>query len=356
MRKVFKLSALVLTAAFLVTSLAVGMARPTAAAPAQPKLSTPHLINKVTLNDTSLDGPAVALSTEFSAGVLAWTGTDSAHHLNLRLTQASNLGVSDLAKGSKRTLAETSISRPAVAINGGDSTPSVTVAWVGTDPKHTLNVLFDVYGEHPEKLTLWGETSFTSPALSIDPMSSMEMMLAWSGNDANHSINVLPIDVAQPHLARGTKTTLWKFHSLARPSLALGWDAVSYVYRLSWTELETHRLAYALSDGMTFTMPSSSPMSETSLKGPSLITARSEGTEYTADFIAWTGTDTNRSLNVRYTLHFPTWGNPATTKATFKESCLGGPTLNQADPQVAPIIAWTGTDPAHHLNLAQIRI
>jgi len=63
--------------------------------------------------------------------VLAWTGTDSAHHLNV---ETSSVG---LHFGHKVTLPENSPYRPDVALAqvGGP----VVIAWTGTESAHHLN-------------------------------------------------------------------------------------------------------------------------------------------------------------------------------------------------------------------------
>src|SRR5437016_2300036 len=73
-----------------------------------------RITHKVTLTETSIAAPALWTtevpnrSASFNA-VLAWTGTDAAHHLN---TLLSTDGVS---YSNKRTLSDTAISRPAVS-------------------------------------------------------------------------------------------------------------------------------------------------------------------------------------------------------------------------------------------------
>ena len=152
------------------------------------------LTNKTTLPETSIDGPALASIGNES--VLAWTGTDAAHHLNVETS------TDGLHYGNKLVLSQTSPFRPDVALatQGG----AVAVAWTGTDANHSLNVLFDVYSSSPKKLTLRNETSFTAPALLIGP----GFFLAWTGTDANHSLNILQLSETSSGVVPGTKTVL----------------------------------------------------------------------------------------------------------------------------------------------------
>ncbi|HEV8191904.1 MAG TPA: hypothetical protein VGP82_10530, partial [Ktedonobacterales bacterium] len=41
--------------------------------------------------------------------------------------------------------------------------------------------------------------------------------------------------------------------------------------------------------------------------------------------------------------------------ATFKETAVGGPTFGYPGPSGQLILIWTGTDKAHHLNIATIQ-
>jgi hypothetical protein len=83
-------------------------------------------------------------------------------------------------------------------------------------------------------------------------------------------------------------------------------------------------------------------------------------TNFPHDFLAWTGTDASHSVNVRYTESFPAWPlNNA--KTTFGEQALGGPSIANAssisDESVRQIVlAWTGTDTLHRLNVAFVGV
>jgi hypothetical protein len=65
-----------------------------------------------------------------------------------------------LTFANKLILGETSPFRPAVAeANVDERGPFVVVAWTGSDAAHTLNVLWNAYGaagSPRKKLTLWG--------------------------------------------------------------------------------------------------------------------------------------------------------------------------------------------------------
>jgi hypothetical protein len=109
---------------------------PAAAAPRPGASAAATVLNVEQLGDTSIDGPDVWTSNPGSpnvglASVLAWTGTNSAHSLNI--LQSSD----GVTYGGKVTFGESAISRPAVAVQGPPTT--IVLAWTGADSNHSLN-------------------------------------------------------------------------------------------------------------------------------------------------------------------------------------------------------------------------
>jgi peptidoglycan/xylan/chitin deacetylase (PgdA/CDA1 family) len=288
------------------------------------------LSQRVILPELSGDGPA--LTSVGSETVIAWTGTDAEHHLNV---ESSGDG---LSYGNKRILGETSPFRPDVALasEGG----AVAVAWTGTDSNHTLNVLYDVYGS-AKKLTLWGESSVNAPALLIGP----GMYLAWTGTDPNHTLNVLALSVTPAEVVAGAKAILWGESSDAGPRLARG---SATVIALAWTSRSQQLRAAAatspaaLQPGASLAEWSASTPAA-SLLGPFLGVGNQQ-------WIAWTGTDAVHHLNLTWTTAYPTFPNPPAGKTMLDDTALAGPALSFNG---ANLIAWTGTDAAHHLNVAK---
>jgi hypothetical protein len=152
---------------------------------------------KVILADTSIDGPAI-MTTYAPATALAWTGTDAAHHLNV---MTSSDGLHD---SNKHILPETSLWRPAIAfIDSARGAPygTIVLAWTGTDQQHTLNVEyislpdFTVSG----KITFTGETSFTAPALAtVNGDVNSDVYLSWAGTDTAHTLNIMHLMTNSP--------------------------------------------------------------------------------------------------------------------------------------------------------------
>lgn len=313
-----------------------------AAAPGMPAtvFGPPTEGTKVVLADTSLDGPALWTSpTGAMRAVIAWTGTDGAHRLNY-MTSSNGLAFTN-----KHTLNETSPFRPAIAAVSTDANPTVELAWTGTDAAHHVNLLSGVPGLGYTKVTLH-ETSFTAPSLALNGGT---VYLAWAGTDANHSLNVVPI-LWRGGLSIGTKVTLPQFSSISRPNIAF--DPTGNQLILSYTATASRRIGFATSpDGVHWNVPSTSPLAEWSDASPTMVgLATNNMPRY---FITWRGIDAAHSLNVQYTESFPRWPVD-NTKATLRETAFGGPTLGFVGTSRQVLVAWTGTDAAHHLNVAVI--
>lgn len=320
--------------------LAIGCTAPAGATSHHPTsgsahaLPSVHEVGKVVLPETSIDGPALSsifVANGTSESVIAWTGTDAAHFLNVE-TSSDGLHFTN-----KRTLNETSPFRPDVALAtvGG----AVVVAWTGTNANHSLNVLYDVYG-NPKKLTLAHENSIGAPALRLGP----GMFLAWTGTDAAHSLNILPFSVTTSGLVPGEKTVLSQFNGDSGPHMARR-GANTVVLNWSTRTLQP-QLAFS-QDGVHF---SSAGLPETSAFAPATNSLEPYIGVSNREWIGWTGTDPTHHLNLQWTTSFPQFINPAVTKTVLNETALGGPAL---DYNAGLQIAWTGTDSAHHLNIGK---
>lgn len=308
---------------------------------------------KVTLGDTSIDGPAL-VRTYSPKTMLAWTGTDPDHHLNVMFS-SDGLHYSD-----KHILPETSLWRPALAfIDSGRGDPYFTIvlAWTGTDQAHTLNLEFISMPDFTvtQKLIFWGETSFTAPSVAtINGDVNSDVYLAWSGNDAAHSLNIIH-HTTMP--GPDTKQTLWGWSSISRPNISRDPSPGSTVELiLSWTQPD-HHLAFATTADRThWTIPGNSPLSQQSAWAPSLIAFYTPSLP--THWLAWTGSGTTATLQitVRYTETFPAWGE-AGSSTTLGETAISSPTLAYAGNGAGydhMLLGWTGTDPEHHLNVAVI--
>lgn len=328
---------LVLLLALVIAALAVpAHARAQSTPRASGTVASAAVQSKVTLPETSIDGPALSsifVPSGTSESVIAWTGVDALHHLNVE-TSADGLHF-----GAKLKLGETSPYRPDVALTqvGGP----VAVAWTGSDANHSLNVLYNVYGAQ-KKLTLRSQSSISAPALLIGP----GMYLAWTGADPNHSLNIMPLSVTATGLVAGAKTVLPQFSSNTGPHLARrGANTVV----LGWTS-RTLQLKLATSqDAVHFSPAGGASLPETSASAPQTSSLEPYISASGNQWIGWTGTDALHHLNVQSTTTFPLFTNVASTKTVLNEMAIGGPSLAYNGGEQ---IAWTGIDPTHHLNIA----
>ncbi len=329
-----------------------------------PTYGTPHETGKVVLPETSIDGPALWTQGMPSAPtgpmtVLAWTGTDD--RLNY---MTGNGGISNGFSG-KTTLGETSFVRPAVVRGTGEGgfVAPVALAWTGTDAAHHLNVLYRVPGSTgatTTKLTLWNDTSFTSPSLewATDGVGKT-LLLAWAGTDAGHSLNIIQVQITSQGLAQGPKTTYWNYHSSGQPELIMDRTFSSpFQYFLGWTDQTSHRIMWAVSpDAAAWTLQP--PFAEWSGSGPSMLGLNEQLTHFPPFWMAWagTGTDTAHHVNVLYA---PSYAQATTNHVmvTLPETALGGPVVgfNIYLPGQEMLVAWMGTDQAHHINLATLGV
>jgi hypothetical protein len=296
---------------------------------------------KVTLGETSIAGPA------FDGLVIAWTGTDAAHHLNFRTG-------SNLSFPNKTTLPQTSPFGPAISMlpTSDVNSPEFALAWTGTDVHHSLNVQQFPGGT---KLTL-DETSIATPALAFGNLDgTARLLLAWTGTDANHSLNVLPLTPnASESFDIGTKTVLSQFGSNAGPSLSADLSGSGNppptMFVLGWSASTSQQLTFAeTTDAVQVTTLPGSPLSERSANAPQFAAHSATSAD-----VAWTGTDAAHHLNVLpLTLGSSNSLIPG-TKTVLTETALGGPSFSRTSATTADIV-WTGTDAAHHLNVASLQ-
>jgi hypothetical protein len=344
-------SILGIAAAFLVgISLLSGSGQtPSAQAAA---LAAPHLISKQILGETSIDGPALAKTVIGAEGertmVLAWTGTDPAHRLNVMTSRDGATWF------NKRILRETSFVRPAVDRRPEMAGNEVVLAWTGNDARHTLNILWnaDGHGSSPmKKVTFWGETSFTAPAIAL---SGDRIYLAWVGTDPNHSLNVMTLSVAPEPLKVISIKRYLPFTSNARPSIAFG---PSGTVLLAWTTT-AGQVSFAVGD-TALRFGAAKVSTNTSFAGPDFF-SRYDNPNILKDtttpkyWWAWTGKDAHRSIHIAFN-NTAAWP-PAGNAATLGEWALGGPVMAWRGVTNRMMLAWTGTDPAHHLNIGVVSV
>ena len=323
----------VLVPVFLVWGLTAA-AMPAHAAPRSPAARAAVTETfKVILPETSIAGPG------FDGQAIAWTGTDAAHHVNLRV------GTNGVNFPTKTTLPETSPFGPSLAPVPVKNPLPNAVAWTGTDANHSLNVQIIPGGT---KLTLH-ESSSAAPALDFATGGAGALLLAWTGTDANHSLNTLLLTLAPDgkHLIPGAKTVLRQFSSDAGPSLLGNAFTHNDEFILGWSVRGTQQLNFTTDFS---TSAAGSGLPETSATAPQFVVQGTVGM-----CMSWTGTDAANHLNVQCTTQFPQFPDPALTKTVLPETALGIPGMSIGGGPSFAEIAWTGTDPAQHLNVAGLQ-
>jgi peptidoglycan/xylan/chitin deacetylase (PgdA/CDA1 family) len=292
-------------------------------------------ITKTILDETSIDGPSLWTTTNGTVrAVLAWT--DTGYQLNVMTTAIG------MKFGGKVRLAETSSRRPAVTRTADGK---VAVAWIGTDAGRTLNVLYDVYGSQT-KLILWGDNSAFAPALAA---ANGKLYLAWTGTNSGRSLNVQVINIGAS-LTKGAKTILWSYSSLTGPSL--NYESSRTEFLMSWAAASpaNHIASAQSANGGSWSAAKVS--SDWSYSTPSILGIVSNYYNMPPHYAVWTGGDTMRSLNFQYSRSYPSWPDPANTKVILDENAFGPPALGFISGPGIVLVAWTGTDAAHHLNVA----
>jgi len=330
----------------------VGMTGVAHASP-QTSFGQPTEGTKVILDDTSIDGPAIAV-TYAPTTALAWTGTDTDLHLNI---MTSSDGLHYL---NKHILPETSLWRPALAfVDSGRGAPygTLVIAWTGTDPNHTLNVEFIKTPDFTitRKVTLWGESSFTAPALAtVNGDISSDIYLSWAGTDPHHTVNVMHLSTNSDTT---TKTIKWGWNSVSRPNLSTDPSASGTGLILAWTGPNNQIYFANSTDRVTWTMPATSPLSRQTQWAPTIIAFNA--TALPTHWLAWAGNGTSPTgnLNVQYTQSYPGWGD-ANSSGSLDETAISSPALayngNGTTRQL--LFGWTGTDDYNHLNVAIITV
>jgi hypothetical protein len=294
-----------------------------------------------TLGDKSIDGPAFWSQSAYQlpsgsfdpATVLAWTGTDSRHHLNVETSQDG------FTYQNKVILNETSIARPSVIVVPSASGNVVVIAWTGTDGGRHLNVIYDVYGS-AQKVT-FAERSPYSPSLAY---FGGQIWMAWAGTDGGHTLNVLAL--GPQGLTPGAKTILWGNGSAAAPELAP--DTVDNLLLLSWQMRSTSNLNFMQSaDGSNWAPGIPAPFGAASPNSPAMMVINPVPTGVPAYYLSWVGW--HQPLNLAPSNTLTSWADP---NVYLQQPTIGPPELGFSSQYGQVLIAWTGPD--QHMNVMML--
>lgn len=307
---------------------------------------------KVVLPETSPYGLAFSARGSYDsaaagsapAAAIAWTGTDALHHLNVLTTNDG------LNYGGKLTLPETSYANLAmlVAPPATAGAPNVVViAWLGTNNAHSLNVLYDVYGVtgQQRKLTMWNDSSANTPALA---WYNGQIWLAWTGTNSGRTLNVIPL--GPQGVTPGAKTTLWSAPGAgAGPHLSA--DTANKRLLLSWTQVSSYQVVVmASSDNVTWSAPARGALGGASYSSPDTLALPAPPSGVAPMYLSMTSTW--RQLYIWRGSSSQGW----TAVDVTPESSFGDAQMGYLGQGGAFMLAWSGTDAYHHLNLAMIQM
>jgi hypothetical protein len=288
-------------------------------------------------------------------GVLAWTDTGRYHRLHL-MTSADGLHFDH-----ELLLPANAISRPSVVVAPVSTPPTaapaeiVILAWTGTDPAHHLNVMYDALGA--QRVLTLSEGSPDAPALAL---FAGQLWLAWTGSEPSHPLHIRPLALNSGGVVPGAETLLGDYQSLTAPALTA--DAQQQQLLLTWTSAAAgvSRLSLAASsDGLNWasapeTLPGASGAGSALLSLPAAPTAQSAATAAPpAYFWTWQGSDRWHAIKLTLAPTLHDWSAPITT---LSEWCVGAPALGFAGGASQILLAWTGIDPGHHITLAVLQV
>lgn len=277
-------------------------------------MSNDFIRNKVTLRDTSFTGPSLV---DFNGRVyIAWAGVGN-RQINV-MSSADGINFEN-----KVTLRETSGATPALTVFNN----RLYLAWTGTDAAGHLNLMSSANGVTFENKVTLEERSFTGPSVTTH---FGRLYLAWAGVE-NRQLNVMS---SAGGATFENKITLSDTTIATLCITGVIAPLVQMLYLL-WTGTDDeHHLNYRIAFfGEPFR--GTTTLNETSFAGPVLA----EPLEHRGQllWISWAGVG-NRQLNFLNT--------QTGSKTTIGDTSIAGPGLTPTH------VAWTGTDPENHLNVA----
>jgi hypothetical protein len=285
-------------------------------------------------------------------GVLAWTDTGRYHRLHLLLSPDG------LHYDRELLLPANAIARPSVVVAPAPTATQANVvilAWTGIDPAHSLNLMYDALGAQ-QVLTLPQGSSY-APALAL---FAGQLWLAWTGTEPSHPLHIRALALTAHGLVPGADTLLGAYSSQAVPALAP--DDQQHQLLLSWTAAAAStpwmRLA-ASPDGLHWQLvPTAGPVQASSTGSTLLALPATPAVSppLTNYYWAWPGTDRWHALKLTLAPTITEWASPVTIPL---EWCVGAPGmgfLGTTGHAQQILLAWTGIDPEHHLTLALFQL
>jgi hypothetical protein len=234
---------------------------------------------KVTLEETSLDGPAIA----FGNGrlFLGWTGPDVGQRVNV------SSSADQATFQNKVTLNESSPFGPALAFGGG----RLFLAWVGREAIQRLNVMSSTDGINWQNKITLDEHAVTAPSLSF---INGTVYLLWVGTDANKSLNVMESPDGVTFANKRTFPNSSDFHP------ALSGDGQ---FQMLWAGHDRGQALRLLSGSTPANLGNKQTYTDTAAAPPALTNFK--GNLY----VLWTGNENLRRLNVAIVSRTPSLGD-----------------------------------------------
>lgn len=301
----------------------VGFADRPAAAQVAPDVTVPDaIVPDVTLGHRSNEGVSVA--TFNGQLLMAYIGTDKKNLLNFA---ASSDGVT--FSGSTLFGSNSSNFTPAITVYNG----RVFLAWAGRD-NHFMNIASSADGLHFTNQVVMSFTSSTGPALGV---ANGKLYLAWTDSGIGHTVHVATTTDGINFSTMGTVTAQ---NGIFPPALF----GVGNVMYLAYTSALTQEvLLFSAPGDLSFTGISTGV---TSPRGPGLLV--SSGQLY----LAYSNTSDQPALNV-YQLA-PDGTNPsfARSQTLTGQVTVRSPSIGTLNGQL--FYFWTGTNSDRNINVLQI--
>lgn len=203
-----------------------------------------HPASAIPVGGSSGTGPAMV---EFDGTLcVAWSGTDSHHHLNIACADPNSGGF------QTQVTDQLSATAPALAVYQN----TLWMAWTGTDSNHTLNIaaVNPFTGSTTlslEAFAVNNDASSQAPALAVAEVDGVQqLVIAWTGTDSHHHLNVASsVNVTGANAWSGT-ITLGQL-ATGGPSLAT-WNGILYIGWAGTDGNHTLNLASAAPGSLSF--------------------------------------------------------------------------------------------------------
>ena len=202
-------------------------------------------VSATPVGGSSDTGPAMV---EFDGTLcVAWSGTDSHHHLNIACADPNSGGFQTQVTDQLSAFA------PALAVYQN----TLWMAWTGTDSNHTLNIaaVNPFTGSTTLSLEAYvvgnNDASSQAPALAVAEVDGVQqLVIAWTGTDSHHHLNVASSVNVDPSSTWSGTTTLNQL-ATGGPSLAT-FNGILYIGWAGTDSNHTLNLASAVADSLSF--------------------------------------------------------------------------------------------------------